>query len=131
MGAARCATGSALQVRVYEQLLELQQRMNSRLSESNRYARFLDGELSVSSRRSQWPTSPRRAAPRPFPAPCAASASTGTLCIACCAVCDAVQVREALKDEGVVSTMSELIEVGSRLRALFRPRLLVSCVACT
>ena len=64
MGAARCATGSALQVRVYEQLLELQQRMNSRLSESNRYARFLEGELSVSSRRSQRPTSPRRAAPR-------------------------------------------------------------------
>ena len=67
MGAARCATGSALQVRVYEQLLELQQRMNSRLSESNRYARFLDGELSVSSRRSQVADlpAPRRAAPLP------------------------------------------------------------------
>jgi|AntRauMFilla1563_2_1112583.scaffolds.fasta_scaffold75976_1 hypothetical protein len=35
------------QVRVYEQLLELRQKMASRLSETNRHARFLEGELSV------------------------------------------------------------------------------------
>jgi len=33
-------------VRVYEQLLELRQKMASRLSETNRHARFLEGELS-------------------------------------------------------------------------------------
>lgn len=46
MPAGLTSFGGTSQVRVYEQLLELRQRMNQRLSESNKYARFLEGELS-------------------------------------------------------------------------------------
>eukprot|EP00238_Polyblepharides_amylifera_P013628 CAMPEP_0196591030 /NCGR_PEP_ID=MMETSP1081-20130531/68303_1 /TAXON_ID=36882 /ORGANISM="Pyramimonas amylifera, Strain CCMP720" /LENGTH=376 /DNA_ID=CAMNT_0041914281 /DNA_START=223 /DNA_END=1353 /DNA_ORIENTATION=- len=45
MPAGITAGGGMSQVRVYEQLLALRQRMASRLSETNRYARFLENEL--------------------------------------------------------------------------------------
>eukprot|EP00240_Pyramimonas_obovata_P004206 CAMPEP_0118928440 /NCGR_PEP_ID=MMETSP1169-20130426/5686_1 /TAXON_ID=36882 /ORGANISM="Pyramimonas obovata, Strain CCMP722" /LENGTH=373 /DNA_ID=CAMNT_0006870413 /DNA_START=387 /DNA_END=1508 /DNA_ORIENTATION=- len=46
MPAGITAGGGLSQVRVYEQLLELRRKMASRLSETNRHARFLEGELS-------------------------------------------------------------------------------------
>lgn len=46
MPAGITAGGGLSQVRVYEQLLELRQKMATRLSETNRHARFLEGELS-------------------------------------------------------------------------------------
>jgi len=45
MPAGLTQTGGLSQVRIYEQLMTMRQRMSVRLSESNRYARFLEAEL--------------------------------------------------------------------------------------
>jgi hypothetical protein len=47
MPAGLTQTGGLSQVRIYEQLMTMRQRMSVRLSESNRYARFLEAELDV------------------------------------------------------------------------------------
>jgi hypothetical protein len=47
MPAGLTAGGGLSQVRIYEQLMTMRQRMSVRLSESNRYARFLEAELDV------------------------------------------------------------------------------------
>lgn len=58
MPAGLTQTGGLSQVRIYEQLMTMRQRMSVRLSESNRYARFLEAELDVRTLPSPTPPNP-------------------------------------------------------------------------
>jgi len=65
MPAGLTQTGGLSQVRIYEQLMTMRQRMSVRLSESNRYARFLEAELDVRTRPCPHATQPSRMSKNP------------------------------------------------------------------